>query len=148
MNARQLSHSLLLALGCALLAPAWAQSDEAQKLAAAERYLRAVPMSQMLDDSYAQIAKGLPADQRARFLADMRAVVRVDRLEQIAKASMAKTFSLEEINALADFYASPHGKSAMAKFGVYMSDIMPALMQEMERSLQELRSRGAPVVPG
>ena len=148
MNSKSLLQALLLSLSCAVLAPALAQSDEASKQAAAERYLRAVPMSKMMEDSYAQMAKTLPADQRARFVAEMRAVVKIDRMEQIAQAAMVKTFSLEEITALADFYSSPHGASAMAKFGVYMGEIMPALMQEMERSMQELRSRGGPVKPG
>lgn len=147
MNSTSFFQTLLLSLSCAVLAPALAQSDDASKQAAAERYLRAVPMSKMMEDSYAQMAKTLPADQRARFVAEMRAVVKIDRMEQIAKAAMVKTFSLEEITALADFYASPHGASAMAKFGVYMGEIMPALMQEMERSTQELRSRGGPVKP-
>jgi len=147
MNSRSLFQALILSLSCALLAPALAQSDEASKQAAAERYLRAVPMSKMMEDSYAQMAKTLPADQRARFVAEMREVVKIDRMEQIAKAAMVKTFSLEEITALADFYSSPHGASAMAKFGTYMGEIMPALMQEMERSTQELRSRGDPVKP-
>lgn len=147
MNSKSFIQALLLSLSCALLTPALAQSDEAQKQAAAERYLRAVPMSKMMDDSYAQMAKTLPADQQARFVAEMRAVVKIDRMEHIAKAAMVKTFSLEEITALADFYSSPHGASAMAKFGAYMGEIMPSLMQEMERSTQELRSRHAPVKP-
>ena len=106
MNSRSLFQALILSLSCAMLAPALAQSDEASKQAAAERYLRAVPMSKMMEDSYAQMAKTLPADQRARFVAEMRAVVKIDRMEQIAQAAMVKTFSLEEITALADFYDS------------------------------------------
>ena len=148
MNSKSLLTSLLLALSAVALPSAQAQSDTAQKLDAAERYLRAVPMSKMMDDSFAQMAKMMPPEQRARFMADMRASVRIDRMEQIAKAAMVRTFTLEEITALADFYSSPHGASAMAKFGVYMGDIMPALMQEMERSMQEIRSRPGPVQPG
>jgi hypothetical protein len=44
---------------------------------------------------------------------------------------MVKHFSAEELKALADFYGSPVGKSAMSKFGAYMADVMPAIQAEM-----------------
>lgn len=53
---------------------------------------------------------------------------------------MLKTFTTDELNALADFYASKDGASAMKKFGAYMGDIMPSLMQEIQRAAQELQA--------
>lgn len=130
---------LLAAAACAL-----AQDNDtvAAREAAMERYMRAVPTSKMLEDTYTEIAKQLPPDQRAKFIADMRRVVKVETIERLAKASMIKHFTADELNALADFYSSRHGASAMSKFGVYMADVMPPLMLEIQRAVQELQASG------
>lgn len=135
------------ALVCALFLSATvtmtasAQSQSADKEAAVDRYLRAVPMAKMMDDTYAEIAKQLPQDKRAQFLADMHSLIKIERLEQLARSAMIKTFTVEELNALADFYSSPNGASAMAKYGTYMGEIMPPLMQEVQRAVQEIQAR-------
>ena len=131
----------VIALATGLLSPAHAQSNEADKQAAVERYLRAVPMSKMMEDTYVQLAKQVPQDKQAQFIADMRKVVKAERVEQIAKGAMLRTFTLEELNALADFYSSEHGASAMAKFGAYMGEVMPPLMQEIQRAVQDLQAQ-------
>lgn len=131
----------VVALAAGLLAPAHAQSSDAEKQAAVERYLRAVPMRKLMEESYVQFAKQVPPDRQAQFISDMREFSNVERVEEIAKEAMLRTFSLEELNALADFYSSQHGASAMAKFGAYMGEVMPPLMQEMERALQAIRTR-------
>jgi hypothetical protein len=38
--------------------------------------------------------------------------------------AMVKDFTTDELKALADFYSSPVGKSAMQKFGTYTADII------------------------
>jgi len=40
--------------------------------------------------------------------------------------------------ALADFYGSPVGKSAMQKFGAYMADIMPTIEAEIMKAQAKL----------
>ncbi len=52
--------------------------------------------------------------------------------------SMVKHFTTEELKALADFYGSPVGKSAMQKFGAYMADIMPAIEAEIMKAQAKL----------
>ena len=47
---------------------------------------------------------------------------------------MVKHFTTEELKALADFYGSPVGKSAMQKFGAYMADIMPVMQAEIMKA--------------
>ena len=96
-------------------------------------------MSQMLGDSFAEIAKKLPQDKRAGIIAKMKQNVRVDVVERIAIDSMVKTFTAEELNALADFYGSKTGRSATQKFGIYMMGpiILPAIQAEIQRALQQ-----------
>jgi hypothetical protein len=114
------------------------QDTIAAREAAAERYLKAVPMSKMLDDTFAEISKQVPVEQRAQFSADMKKMVRVEFLEKLSRDAMVKTFTTDELNALADFYGSKHGSSAMLKFGAYMGQVMPGIQAEVQRGVQQL----------
>jgi hypothetical protein len=115
-----------------------AGDSQEERTAAARRYLDAAQMDKMTDDMVNGLAAGFPAEQRDKFLAFMHNAVRPEVLEQAALTSMVKIFTAEELNALADFYGSPVGKSAMGKFGAYMADVMPVIQQEMVRALQAL----------
>ena len=125
---------LLLLPACHALA----SDTEQERVAAAKRYLEVAQMSRITDDTVTELAKSLPAEQRGKFLQFMREAVRPEVLERAALASMVKVFTTQEINALADFYGSPVGKSAMSKFGLYMADVMPVIQQEMLRAMQSL----------
>jgi hypothetical protein len=114
-----------------------AQDSSADRQAAATRYISVVPMSKMLEDSFAELAKQLPQDKRAGFIAKMKQTVRADALERIALDSMVKTFTADELNALADFYGSKPGRSAMQKFGIYMGEVMPAIQAEIQQAIQQ-----------
>lgn len=103
------------------------------RLAAAERYLQVVSMKDMMRDIIVETAKNIPEKERAAYVAFMTKQIRIDVLERAALASMAKHFTVDELNALADFYGSKEGRSAMKKFGAYMADIMPVVEQEMTK---------------
>lgn len=90
-------------------ASALAQDITATREAAADRYLRAVPMSKMLDGTLTEMSKQLPTEQRVQFMGDMKKIVRADYLERLCRQSMIKTFTTDELNALADFYGSKQG---------------------------------------
>ena len=64
--------------------------------------------------------------------------VRADVLASVMLNAMVKNFTADELNALADFYGSPVGKSAMAKFPSYMGDVMPGILAEMRRAAAEM----------
>ncbi|MFK7912506.1 MAG: DUF2059 domain-containing protein [Pseudomonadales bacterium] len=115
--------------------PAQAE-DPAVKRAAAERYLAATPISEMIESTTNEMAKQLAPEQRDRFREVMLNSVDVERLEQITLEAMIDTFTTEELNAFADFYGSAVGKSALAKFGIYMGKVSPPLQQEMLRALE------------
>ncbi len=124
--------SLVLHLGVA------AANDDGARGVALERYLKAVPVSKMMDGTIVDMAAKLPPDQRKDFIAAMRGAIDGPRIEQITRTAMLKTFSAEEMNALADFYTSPAGASAMKKFGSYMGELMPPLLIEVKRAAQQI----------
>ena len=110
------------------------------RMVAAQRYLDAVPMDELMTNASAEMVKNMPAESREPFITMMTETIRIDVLENAALASMATHFTVQEINALTDFYTSPVGKSDMNKFGLYMADIMPVIQQEIIRAVQQLTS--------
>jgi hypothetical protein len=56
---------------------------------------------------------------------------------------LVKYFTPDELEALADFYGSPVGKSAMQKFPSYMAAMMPTL----EREIRRAQERAATAMP-
>jgi hypothetical protein len=92
----------------------------------------------MLADMADKMAPNLPADQREQFKRVMTTQLDVAALTKAMTDSMVKHFTTEELKALADFYGSPVGKSAMQKFGAYMADIMPVMQTEIMKAQAKL----------
>ncbi|NOZ25115.1 MAG: DUF2059 domain-containing protein [Nitrospirae bacterium] len=141
--ARIVTVIVLLVFGLSLSVLA-AESDKSNdaRVKAARRYMQVTPMNRMIEGSISAIAQRVPPDRRKEFMSYVEGLMRVDVLEKIALDSLVKTFTAEELNALADFYGSPVGRSIMNKYGAYMADIMPALQQEIVRALGKAREEG------
>ena len=77
----------------------------------------------------------MPEEQRDQFKTLLTKHLDLGRVTAAIKAAMVKTFTADELKALADFYGSDVGKSAMAKMGTYMSEVMPATMSEVQSAL-------------
>lgn len=104
------------------------------RLAEAHRYLEATPPSELMDDMTKNMSLNLP-DEKRRELTDMMTKhLDMVALNQLIVDSMVKHFTADELKALADFYGSPIGKSAMKKFGIYMGDIMPGIQLEVRKA--------------
>ena len=97
----------------------------------AERYLQASPPKALFEDMADKMAANLPPDQREQFKRVMTTQLDIAALTQAMIDAMVKNFTTDELKALADFYGSPVGKSAMQKFGTYMADVMPAMQAEI-----------------
>lgn len=97
----------------------------------AERYLQVNPPKMLFEDMADRMAVNLPPDQRQQFKQMMTADLDIAALSKAMIDAMVKHFTTDELKALADFYGSPIGKSAMQKFGAYMADLMPVLQAEM-----------------
>jgi len=129
---------LALALLLPFSLPAFALEDTPQNRAEqADRYLEAVPPHAMMNDISSKMAETLPEEQRDNFRALMTKHLDIGRVTAAIKAAMVKTFTADELKALADFYGSEVGRSAMAKMGAYMSEVMPATMNEVQSALEK-----------
>ena len=85
----------------------FAEDSKEGRALAAERYLNAVPISQLLEDTFREMSKSLPEAIREGFVNQMRMVVRADLLEEATRASLIRHFTVDELNAMAEFYSSP-----------------------------------------
>jgi hypothetical protein len=88
-------------------------------------------------------ASTLPPEKREEVALLMGKYVRVEAVNEAMLLSMVKHFTARELNALADFYSSPEGKSAMAKLGAYMADAMPMIQAEVQRAWEASRAEQA-----
>lgn len=122
-------------------AAAQAEDNRAARLAAAERLARATPVAKMRDDILTQVAAALPTSERQAFINEMKLLVRSDVIERIGREAMVKTFTAEEMTALAEFYESPQGMSVMKKMPVYMAAVMPAIQQEIQKAMIEAQQK-------
>src|SRR5262245_36896371 len=104
----------------------------------AERYLQVSPPKALFEDMADKIAVNLPPDQREQFKRIMTADLDIAALSKAMTDAMVKHFTTDELKALADFYGSPVGKSAMQKFGAYMADVMPAMEAEIMKAQAKL----------
>ncbi len=106
------------------------------RVAQAERYLAASPPKEMIVDMVEKMSAQLPAEKQQEFSDLMLKNMDLDKITQIIHDSMIKYFTAEELGALADFYSSRVGKSAMSKFGVYMADAMPKIQPILVEAAQ------------
>ena len=107
----------------------------------AERYLQVNPPKALFEDMADKMAETIPADQREQFKKLMTTQVDIAALSKAMMDAMVKNFTTDELKALADFYGSPVGKSAMQKFGAYMAIVTPAVQQELQRALAQLQRK-------
>jgi hypothetical protein len=104
----------------------------------ADRYLQVSPPKALFEDMADKMAATLPADQRDQFKKVMTTQVDIAALSKAMTDAMVKNFTTEELKALADFYGSPVGKSAMKKFGAYIADIMPVVQAEIMKAAAKM----------
>ena len=129
------SFARLVLLGLFITAslPAFALEDTPEnREREASRYLSVTPPEALLADMADKLAATLPAEQREGFVTMMTKHLDMARVTGAMREGMVKTFTADELKALADFYSLPVAKSAVAKMGTYMAEVMPVLMKEIE----------------
>src|SRR5260370_27453183 len=125
----------LLVLTVGVWSPVFSAGDTPEtRRKEADRYLQVSPPKVLFEDMADKMAATLPADQREQFKKVMTTQVDIAALSKAMIDAMVKNFTTEELKALADFYGSPVGKSAMQKFGAYMADIMPTIEAEIMKA--------------
>jgi len=113
--------------------PALALEDTPQnREQEANRYLQVFPPEQMAYNLAQRMASNLPQAQQQQFLTAMGKYLNRPAITAAAHNALVKWLTADELHVLADFYSSPVAKSAMGKMGTLMSEVMPAVMQEVQ----------------
>jgi hypothetical protein len=129
---------LLLITVLGLSSPVFSLDDTPEnRMAQAERYSNVMPLGELLNDLAQQFAQQLPPEEQEHFIDLMTKHLDIDSLQKSVNEVMVKHFTAEELSALADFYGSSVGKSAMKKFGEYMADAMPVIQAEMVNAMSK-----------
>ena len=135
---RPLVRRLVLATFSVLLAVAAAaaiiEDSPDTRLAAAEKYLAVADFPKLMDESIRAALQSAPEDKKEELFALAKRHIDYERVTKLALAAMVKNFTTQELNALAAFYGSPEGKSALAKFPAYLGDVMPVLQVELKNA--------------
>jgi len=138
-------HAALILFFCLSVAPLLADPADTpeNRRHEADRYLQATPPKQMFADMAEKMSMNMPPEDRQKFKETLTSALDVDALTKAMTDAMVKHFTVQELKALADFYGSPVGKSAMGKFGAYMAEVMPTIQAEMIKA-QAKANQSAP----
>jgi uncharacterized protein len=124
-------------LAAIISVPAAAQ-DNPELDAAITRYLEVTKTRENTALMIENMAAQMPEEQQALFRRVMAKVMNVDEVLELSRGIMRKHFTLEEVNALADFYSSPAGVSAMNKLQLVINESMPYIQSAIQKSIEEL----------
>ena len=108
-----------------------AEQPSPEVVAAADRLLKVQAPKEMLEDIAGKLSVSLPPAQQQAYIDAMTEPAFVERFTAAARDALAKHFSVEELDALSEFYQRPVARSAMAKMGDYMASLMPFIQAEL-----------------
>lgn len=109
---------------------------------AANRYVQ-IAMSPMVDSILNEVSKKLPVEKRDEYLIRIRDFINNKFVKKTTEL-MIKHYTVDELNALADFYDRPMGKSILEKFGPLMVDVqayIPEMLKELKEAMINEKSR-------
>lgn len=135
---RRIIFAIAAALVLSLASQAFCLEDTvANRKAQTERYLKVVPPAELFQEMSEKIAAQVPQESREQFKATMTKNLDVPAITKAMSDAMVKHFTADELSALANFYGSPVGKSAMKKFADYMAEVMPTLQEELGKAIDK-----------
>ena len=128
----RIAASILIALALlASTARAQSNDDNNQRVALAERIVeRTWPDTRRaIDVMRDQIAATLPVEQRDSFRTLLNEHFDYESYRQLNVEMTARHFTVPELTALDNFYASPEGQAVMRKMPQVMGEMMPFAQQ-------------------
>ena len=120
-----------------------AQDDLGARLAAAERYVNSIDLDEWYDEFLGFELRKLDARTRARALELFKQELAPATVRNIIVNVMVQVYTAGELNALADFYATPAGRSALQKWPQAYKVMAPVIEQEVNRAVAAIQRRTA-----
>lgn len=122
------------AIAISLCLPGHAVAQTAEGLAAADHLIVVQNFDATMKDMATNVATRLPnatEAQKQAFIAEMTAPGFLERYKAQMRVVLAKHLTVEEMNALSDFYSKPIAASAMKKMGVTTAEMSSFLQVEL-----------------
>jgi hypothetical protein len=123
-----------VALALLVLASGQAIAQTPQTLAAADRLIAVQKPTELMKDMAANVAAKLPGAteaQKQAFIKEMTDPAFMARYQAQMRAAFSKNLTVEEMDALSDFYSKPIAISAMKKMGATSADLMTFIQSEI-----------------
>ena len=122
------------AIAISLCLPGHAVAQTAQGLAAADHLIAVQNLDALMKDMATNVAATLPGAtdvQKQAFIAEMTAPGFLERYKARVRVAFATHLTVEELNALSDFYSKPIAESAMKKMGATTAELMQFIQTEI-----------------
>ena len=101
------------------------------------------PIKPRIDKSIDNIARQMKnTDQRA-FAATVKRILNYNAIKTASIKAMADIYTLEELEAMIEYYSKPEAKSAAEKQDEYQERVSPEITKMMDKALMEMRTGGS-----
>ncbi|WP_147819243.1 DUF2059 domain-containing protein [Salidesulfovibrio onnuriiensis] len=119
----------------------FAGDSDAERLEAAKRYAAVANFDRMMTDVVANIARTMPEKDAKIYVEFMGSLMEDGAFKKTTVILMAKHFTTEELNTLADFYGTEMGQSILTKFGPYMAETQVVIREFIVKGMEEFKAK-------
>ena len=118
--------------------------DEQERLTLSGKMHEIWPIRTRVEAALNSIAESVPEERQTEVKAAMRKAIKFDQLEEESIKAMAETFTVEELQAMIDFYGSDTGKAISAKTQDYELALRPIMTKMIDAAMLDLRTGQQP----
>ncbi len=89
-----------------------------------------------------KVAAAQPPAQRETFRSAMRRALNYKAIEKISIDAMVETYSIEELEAMVEYYSKPEARSASQKTSEYSAKVYPEIIRMLDQAMMRVRTGG------
>jgi hypothetical protein len=120
-----------------------AAKDFERRLELAREMHKLRPTAEQVDAAVESVASRLPPEQAGNFKINAGNMLNYRAIENISINAMAETFTIEELEAMVDYYSKPEAKSIAGKYEAYQQKVGPEIVKMIDRAIMKLRTGDA-----
>ncbi len=113
--------------------------DMDSKMALAAKMHEIRPAADQINAAIEQVAMSIPAQDREAFKLAMQKVLNYEVLEKLSIESMARVYTLGELEAMVEYYSKPEAMSAMEKMDQYYELVEPKIIEMLDEAMMKVR---------
>ncbi len=122
------------------------KQDEAsieKRLMLAQKMHELRPTRPQVDNAILRASLSIPESEREAFVAAMKTVLPYKAIERISVDAMVEVYTLEELEAMVDYYSKPEAQSASQKVRDWAMLVQPEINRMIDKAMMRVRT-GAP----